>query len=199
MKSVDFILAEDTRHTANLLRMLGLSKGLKSYHKFNEHKALPALIREIAVCQSVGLVSDAGTPGISDPGFLIVRECIRNGIDVECLSGPTAFLPALILSGFASDRFCFEGFLPAKKGRQKRLRELKEESRTMIFYESPHRISRTIGELKEAFGGDRHASVSREISKVFEETTRGSLAELDEKFQTGKAKGEFVIVVEGMK
>ena len=196
---VDFILAEDTRHTGNLLKLLGLQNAMRSYHKFNEHKMLESFIVSIEQSVSVGLVSDAGTPGISDPGYLIVRECLQKGIEVECLPGPTAFVPALILSGFPCDRFCFEGFLPQKKGRKKRIEELKSEVRTMIFYESPYRIGKTLKELSGEFGADRLASVSRELTKKFEETKRGSLQELSNHFLEKKNKGEFVVVVEGFK
>lgn len=194
---VNLLLAEDTRHTGNLLKLLGIEQKMKSYHKFNEHKMLPSFLELIKNSGNVGLVSDAGMPGISDPGFLIVRECLKEGIEVEVLPGPTAFLPALILSGFACDRFTFEGFLPQKKGRKTRLEELSEESRTMVFYESPYRVQKSIREFAEVFGGERQASVSRELTKKFEETIRGSLAELEKKLEETTIKGEFVIVIEG--
>jgi 16S rRNA (cytidine1402-2'-O)-methyltransferase len=195
----DFLLVEDTRHTGKLLNLLGLKAKMKSYHKFNEHKMLEKFVQIIKQSSLTGLVSDAGTPGISDPGFLIVRECIKEGIEVECLPGPTAFVPALILSGFASDRFCFEGFLPQKKGRKTRIELLAEEERTLIFYESPYRIGKTLKDLSLDFGEERQASVSRELTKKFEETLRGSLSELAARFSEQKAQGEFVLVVEGKK
>jgi 16S rRNA (cytidine1402-2'-O)-methyltransferase len=197
LNECDLLLAEDTRHTGKLLSLLSIKKAMKSYHKFNEHKMLEVFMREIEHHQMVGLVSDAGTPGISDPGFLIIRECLTKNIEVECLPGPTAFVPALILSGFASDRFCFEGFLPQKKGRQTRLESLKEEERTMVFYESPYRVVKTIGEFGEVFGSDRRVSVSRELTKKFEETVRGTMTEVKGLLESKPAKGEFVVVVEG--
>lgn len=197
LESCDILLAEDTRHTGKLLNLLGIKAKMKAYHKFNEHKMLGQFVDMIKHSNVTGLVSDAGTPGISDPGFLIVRECIKEDIEIECLPGPTAFVPALILSGFASDRFCFEGFLPTKKGRKTRIESLIEEERTLIFYESPYRIGKTLKELSEAFGSERLASVSRELTKKFEETVRGSLGELSEQFADQKSKGEFVLVVEG--
>lgn len=199
LKSVDFILAEDTRHSGNLLKLLGISKSLKSYHKFNEHRQLESFINEVKRCEKVGLITDAGTPGISDPGFLIIRECIKNDIEVECLPGPTAFVPALILSGFSSERFCFEGFLPVKKGRKTRLEELAREERTVIFYESPYRILKTLEELSFYFGSERRISLSRELTKKFEETIRGTVFEVMEKMKIKTVKGEFVLVVEGLK
>lgn len=199
LKSVDFILAEDTRHSGNLLKLLGISKSLKSYHKFNEHRQLESFINEVKRCEKVGLITDAGTPGISDPGFLIIRECIKNEIEVECLPGPTAFVPALILSGFSSERFCFEGFLPVKKGRKTRLEELAREERTVIFYESPYRILKTLEELSYYFGPERRISLSRELTKKFEETIRGTVLEVMEKMKIKTVKGEFVLVVEGLK
>ena len=198
LEQADFIMAEDTRQTGKLLQLLGIKNNLKSYHKFNEHKMLESFVREIQNSELVGLVSDAGTPGISDPGFLIVRECLSNGIEVECLSGPTAFIPALIVSGFATDRFCFEGFLPQKKGRKTRLESLKNEDRTMIFYESPYRVLKTVTEFAETFGWERRVSVSREISKKFEETIRGSAADVKAILESKNPKGEYVIVVEGL-
>jgi 16S rRNA (cytidine1402-2'-O)-methyltransferase len=197
LKEVDFILAEDTRTTSILLKHYDISKPVFSYHKFNEHQVIERFIQKIKEVENVALVSDAGTPGISDPGFLIVREAIKNDIDLECLPGAVAFIPALILSGLPNDRFCFEGFLPQKKGRQKRLYELKQEKRTMIFYESPFRVAKTIGEFAEFFGNERKASISREISKLYEETIRGTLAELKILMQTRTLKGEIVICVEG--
>ena len=197
LREVDFILAEDTRTTSVLLRHLGIEKPLRSHHKFNEHATVKAVAESIAAGKTVALVSDAGTPGISDPGFLLVRTCLEEGIEVETLPGATACIPALIQSGFPCDRFCFEGFLPQKKGRSKRLAELKEEERTMIFYESPYRVVKTLEQFAETFGADREVSVSREITKKFEQTIRGTVAELLEHFRTHEPKGEFVMVVAG--
>lgn len=197
LNEVDLLLVEDTRHTGKLLNLLGIKKSMKSYHMFNEHKMLNNFINIIKQNKVVGLVSDAGTPGISDPGFLIIRACLINNIEVECLPGPTAFVPALVKSGFAIDRFCFEGFMPVKKGRKRRMEELKEEKRTMVFYESPYRIGKTLVDLSEVFGSERNVSVSRELTKKFEETLRGSLEELANHYKNKTTKGEFVIVVEG--
>jgi len=197
LKEADLILAEDTRVTGNLLRHFQIENKLFSNHSHNEHKVLDKLIEKIRECNMVALVSDAGTPGISDPGFLLVRECVKNEIEVECLPGPTAFVPALVNSGFPCDRFCFEGFLPQKKGRNKRLQQLEEETRTMVFYESPFRLVKALTEFGEHFGGEREASVSRELSKMFEETKRGNLNELREYFSSKTVKGEIVIVVKG--
>lgn len=194
---VDLVLAEDTRKTGFLLKHLQISKPIRSYHKFNEHKTLQYILGQIAGGTVTGLVTDAGTPGISDPGFLLVRECIKNNIDVECLPGATAFIPALVNSGLPAEKFAFEGFLPQKKGRQKRLRFLQNEERTMLFYESPFRILKTLEEFKTCFGEDRQASVSRELTKIHEETVRGSIAELIGYFTEHTLKGEFVIVVAG--
>lgn len=197
LKEVDIILAEDTRTSQKLLSHYGIEKRLFSHHMHNEHKALPALIDRLAAGESMALISDAGTPAISDPGFLLVRECVRKGIEVECLPGATAFVPALVNSGLPCDRFCFEGFLPQKKGRQTRIRQLAQESRTMVFYESPHRLLKTLGEFSEAFGSERQACVCRELSKMHEENARGSLSELISHFNTSTLKGEIAIVVEG--
>ena len=194
LSDVDLILAEDTRTTQVLLRHLGIDKKMWSHHKFNEHSAVEAVARTI---ETVALVSDAGTPGISDPGFLLVRTCLEHGIEIETLPGATAFVPALVDSGFPCDRFCFEGFLPAKKGRAKRLRQLAGEERTMIFYESPYRVVRCLEQFAEVFGEDRRVSVSREITKKFEQTVRGTVAEALGHFRTTEPKGEFVIVVAG--
>lgn len=173
---------------------------MKSYHQHNEHRVLSRLIDEIKTSERVGLISDAGMPGISDPGFLLIRECIEHGIEVECLPGPTSLIPALVISGLPMDRFVFEGFLPVKKGRKKRLDSLREDDRTMIFFESPYRVGKTIREFAEYFGEERNCSVSRELTKKFEETKRGNLREMVEKFPDDKNhKGEFVIVVEGKK
>lgn len=197
LKNADAILAEDTRTSGILLKHLGISKPLQSYHIFNEHQTVQRLIQRLLKGETLALVSDAGTPAISDPGFLLVRECIKNKIDVECLPGPTAFVPALVNSGLPSDRFTFEGFLPHKKGRQTRLIELKEETRTMVFYESPHRLIKSLEQFAEYFGADRQASVSRELSKMFEETARGTLQEIIAHFTAKGVKGEIVIVVAG--
>ncbi len=197
LKSANLILAEDTRTTRILLDHYGITVPLRSHHKFNEHRSLEAVCDSIERGTVTALVSDAGTPGISDPGFLLVRRCIERGIPVESLPGPTAFVPALVTSGLPSDRFCFEGFLPQKKGRQKRLTALATEERTMIFYESPFRVLKTLEQLATALGPDRRASVSREITKKFEETVRGSLSSLADHFRTTPPRGEFVIVVAG--
>lgn len=197
LRSVDFILAEDTRTTAFLLKHLGIEKRLHSHHKFNEHATVQRVAEEIAAGRSAALVSDAGTPGISDPGFLLVRTCVEQGIDVETLPGATALIPALVQSGFPCDRFCFEGFLPQKKGRAKHLQSLADESRTMIFYESPYRVVKCLEQFAETFGPDRQVSVSRELTKKFEQTLRGTVAEVLEHFRTTEPKGEFVIVVAG--
>ena len=199
LENVDVLLAEDTRHTGKLLSLLGIKNRMVSYHKFNEHRQLDHLIDLIQENDVVGLVSDAGTPGISDPGFLLVKHCAENDIEIECLPGPTAFVPALVISGLPCDRFCFEGFLPVKKGRKKRLDRLLDEKRTMVFYESPHRIGKCLTEFAEYFGPERLASVSRELSKKFEETKRGDLKSLAAHYSASKSKGEFVVVVEGKK
>jgi len=197
LKSAGLILAEDTRTTRILLDHYGITGPLRSHHKFNEHRSLEAVCEGIERGTLTALVSDAGTPGISDPGFLLVRRCIEREIPVESLPGPTAFVPALVTSGLPSDRFCFEGFLPQKKGRQKRLTALTAEERTMIFYESPFRVLKTLEQLAAALGPDRRASVSREITKKFEETLRGTLSTLAEHFSNTPPRGEFVIVVAG--
>lgn len=197
LQMVDIVLAEDTRTTQVLLKHLGLEKRLWSHHKFNEHAAVESVVETILGGETVALVSDAGTPGISDPGFLLVRTCLEHGVEVETLPGPTAFVPALINSGFSCDRFCFEGFLPQKKGRSKRLQQLLEESRTMIFYESPYRLVKTLTQFAELFGVDREAAVSRELTKKFEENVRGTLQELIDHFSAGEVKGEIVIVLSG--
>ncbi|MDE6445959.1 MAG: 16S rRNA (cytidine(1402)-2'-O)-methyltransferase [Alistipes sp.] len=197
LREADFILAEDTRTTSFLLRHLGIENKLRSHHKFNEHATVHAVAESIAAGHCVALVSDAGTPGISDPGFLLVRTCIEQGIEVETLPGPTAVIPALVQSGFPCDRFCFEGFLPQKKGRSKHLQALADEERTMIFYESPYRVVRCLEQLAEVFGPERRVSVSRELTKKFEQTVRGTLAEVLGHFRTTEPKGEFVIVVAG--
>lgn len=197
LKEVDIILAEDTRKTGNLLRHFEIEKPMFAHHKFNEHKALPSLIERIKGGETIALVSDAGTPGISDPGFLIARACIENDIEIETLPGATAFIPALVNSGLPNDRFSFEGFLPQKKGRQKRIQELALEQKTMIFYESPYRLVKTLTQLAEVFGAERNASVSRELTKIHEENVRGTLRELIEYYSKSNVKGEIVLVVEG--
>ncbi|MDE0559440.1 16S rRNA (cytidine(1402)-2'-O)-methyltransferase [Algoriphagus sp. NF] len=197
LKSVDVILAEDTRTTGQLLKHLEISNNLQSYHIFNEHKAVEKLVERMNKGEIFALVSDAGTPGISDPGFLLVREVIAAGLELQSLPGATAFVPALVNSGLPNDRFVFEGFLPHKKGRKTRIDALMEESRTMIFYESPHRLIKTLEQLAEAFGGDRQACVSRELTKLHEENVRGSLDELIEYYQTNILKGEIVLTVVG--
>lgn len=194
---VDFILAEDTRTSSVLLKHLGIDKPLRSHHKFNEHATVAAVAEAIEAGRNVALISDAGTPGISDPGFLLVRTCIEAGIEVETLPGATACIPALVQSGFPCDRFCFEGFLPQKKGRQKRLAELSEENRTIIFYESPFRVVKCLEQLSEVFGAERRVAVVREITKKFEQTVRGTLAEAIAHFKAHPPKGEFVIVLAG--
>ena len=199
LQSVDGILAEDTRTSGNLLKHLGISKPLFSNHLHNEHHALQSVLERLKSGQNLALVSDAGTPAISDPGFLLVRACINEGIKVECLPGPTAFVPALVNSGLPCDRFTFEGFLPVKKGRKTRFEELANESRTMVFYESPYRLVKTLEEFAVAFGAERRASVSREISKLFEENKTGPLSELVSHFSAKTVKGEIVVVVEGCK
>jgi 16S rRNA (cytidine1402-2'-O)-methyltransferase len=197
LKSVDVVLAEDTRTSGMLLKHLGISKPLQSYHIHNEHQTVQKVVARLLKGERMALVSDAGTPAISDPGFLLVRECLQNGISVGCLPGATAFVPALVNSGLPADRFTFEGFLPHKKGRQTRLNSLKEEERTMIFYESPHRLLKTLEQLAEVLGTDRPASVSRELTKMYEETLNGTLAEVNAYFSTKTIKGEIVIVVGG--
>jgi 16S rRNA (cytidine1402-2'-O)-methyltransferase len=197
LKEVDSILAEDTRTTGFLLKHFGIKTPMQSHHKFNEHQTVDWIVSRIKSGTSIALVSDAGTPGISDPGFLLVRECLAQGIEVECLPGATAFVPALVDSGLPADRFSFEGFLPQKKGRQKRLEELAAEKRTVIFYESPFRILKTLTQLAACMGADRKASVSREISKLHEQTIHGNLEELIHWFTMNKPRGEFVIVVAG--
>ena len=197
LKSVDFILAEDTRTTSHLLRHLGIEKPMHSHHKFNEHATVGRVAESIAAGRDVALVSDAGTPGISDPGFLLVRKCVEEGIEVVTLPGATALIPAVVQSGFPCDRFCFEGFLPQKKGRMKRLMELATEPRTLVLYESPYRVVKCLEQLAETFGEERRVAVVREITKKFEETVRGTVAEAIAHFKAHEPKGEFVIVVEG--
>lgn len=197
LKNADLILAEDTRTSSVLLKHYDIRGRLESHHKFNEHKTASMIKDRILNGLNVALISDAGTPGISDPGFLLVRTCVQEGIEVETLPGATAFVPALVSSGFPCDRFCFEGFLPVKKGRQTRLQELSVETRTMIFYESPYRLVKTLAQFAEVFGPDRGCSVAREISKVHEEHMRGTLSEVTAWYTAHEPKGEIVIIVEG--
>ncbi|TAF46175.1 MAG: 16S rRNA (cytidine(1402)-2'-O)-methyltransferase [Sphingobacteriales bacterium] len=197
LKEVDVILAEDTRTSAPLLKHFGIDKKVYAHHQHNEHKAVNEIVRFLNQGQNIALISDAGTPAISDPGFLLVRAVIHAGLTIECLPGATAFVPALVNSGLANDRFCFEGFLPVKKGRQTRMKELVTETRTMIFYESPHRLLKTLNEFKVYFGNDRQVSVARELSKIFEENVRGTIEEIISHYQNNILKGEFVICVAG--
>lgn len=198
LKEVDLILAEDTRTSGVLLKHFEIKKPMLAHHKFNEHKTVKSVVDRIKGGENVALISDAGTPGISDPGFLVVRECVRSEIAVECLPGATAFVPALVSSGIPDERFCFEGFLPQKKGRQTRLKALQEERRTMVFYESPYRLLKTLTQFAEFFGAERRVSVSREISKIHEETVRGTLAEVIAHFTAVEPRGEIVIVLTGI-
>ena len=195
LKSVDLILAEDTRTSYKLLKHYDIDTPVESFHMHNEHKKLESIINKLRSDFEIALISDAGTPGISDPGFLLVRECINNEVEVECLPGPTAFVPALVSSGLPCDRFSFEGFLPVKKGRTKRLKELSTEKKTMVFYESPHRILKTLNDLSNYFDVESQISVSRELTKLYEETFRGTIKESVEHFEKNKTKGEFVIVL----
>lgn len=197
LRSADFVLAEDTRTTSVLLRHLGIERKLRAHHKFNEHATVGMVAEAIAAGRDAALVSDAGTPGISDPGFLLVRTCLEAGIEVETLPGATALIPALVQSGFPCDRFCFEGFLPQKKGRMSRLQALSDEERTMIFYESPYRVVRCLEQFAEVFGPSRRISVSRELTKKFEQTVRGTVGEVLDYFRTHEPRGEFVLVVAG--
>ena len=199
LKEADFVLAEDTRTSSKLLKHLDIQVPMYSHHKFNEHKTSASIVERIRDCQShVALISDAGTPAISDPGFMLVRECVKNGVEVQCLPGATAFVPALVCSALPCDKFVFEGFLPQKKGRQTRLNFLKSEERTMIFYESPYRVLKTLTQLAEVFGGERQAAAVREISKLHEECVRGSLQELVAHFTKNEPRGEFVLLVGGV-
>jgi 16S rRNA (cytidine1402-2'-O)-methyltransferase len=197
LKEVDLILAEDTRTSAPLLKHFEIDQKVFAHHQHNEHKAVAEIVRFLKEGQNIALISDAGTPAISDPGFLLVREVLKHDLTVECLPGATAFVPALVNSGLPNDRFTFEGFLPVKKGRQTRLKELINEPRTMIFYESPHRLLKFLEELIEYFGSERQASISRELTKMFEENVRGTLTEIKTHFEENILKGEFVIVVAG--
>lgn len=197
LKEVDIVLAEDTRTSGNLLKHLDIQTKLQAFHAHNEHRALQSTIQLLQQGKNLALVSDAGTPGISDPGFLLVRECYVHGIAVECLPGPTAFVPAIVKSGLPSDKFVFEGFLPHKKGRKTRIEKLMTEDRTIIFYESPYRLVKTLEQLKEAFGSERQASISRELTKMFEETRNGTLDELAKHYAKHTPKGEIVLIVAG--
>ena len=197
LRSVDWLLAEDTRVTKKLLNHYEIQKEITSYHQHNEHRKLDEFVRRIKTSTTVGLVSDAGTPGISDPGFLLIRACIEQGIEIDCLPGPAALIPALIQSGFPTDRFVFEGFLPHKKGRMKRLEQLREEERTIVFYESPYRLIKLLEQIGEVLGEEKAVSVSREISKMFEETVRGSVTQVLAHFKEKGIKGEFVVVLKG--
>ncbi len=197
LKEADLILAEDTRTSGKLLKHYDIHNHLQSHHKFNEHGTSQAVVEKLKAGQTIALISDAGTPGISDPGFFLVREAVAAGIEVQCLPGATALIPALVSSGLPDDRFCFEGFLPQKKGRQTRLESLREETRTMVFYESPYRVVKTLQQFAEVFGDDRKVSCCREISKVHEESVRGTLAEVIAHFKETEPRGEFVIVVGG--
>jgi len=199
LKQSDLILAEDTRKSSILLNHYKIETPKQSHHKFNEHKTVSNIIKRIKKGETISLISDAGTPGISDPGFLLVRECIANDIEIDCLPGPSSFIPALVNSGLPSDKFCFEGFLPQKKGRQKRLSELSEESRTMIFFESPHRLLKALQQFADFYGETRKVSVSRELTKIHEETKRGTIREVIDYYADKKIKGEIVIVLEGKK
>ncbi len=198
LKEADLILAEDTRTSGFLLKHFEIKTPMVSHHKFNEHKTVEGIVQRLKAGQIIALISDAGTPAISDPGFLVVRACVENDIEVECLPGATAFVPALVASGLPNDRFCFEGFLPQKKGRQTRIQSLASETRTMVFYESPFRLVKTLTQLGEVFGPERKASVSREISKFHEETKRGTLAGLAEYYTQHPPKGEIVLIVAGL-
>ena len=199
LNEADLILAEDTRTSGKLLKHFDIKTPMQSFHMHNEHKVLDKMIDKLKLGIKIALISDAGTPGISDPGFLLVRACVEEGIETECLPGATALIPAIVQSGFPTDRFIFEGFLPPKKGRQTRLKLWSEETRTIVFYESPHKIVKTLSQLQEFVGGDRRLSVSRELSKKFEETVRGTVNELILHFTNKAPKGEFVIVLEGKK
>ena len=197
LKEADLILAEDTRTSGILLKHYEIKNAMQSHHKFNEHKTVESIVERIKAGETVALISDAGTPGISDPGFLIVRECVKNGIEVQCLPGATAFVPALVSSGLPDERFCFEGFLPQKKGRMTRLNALKDEPRTMVFYDSPYRLLKTLTQFAETFGAERPVSVCREISKIHEESVRGTLQEVIAHFTETEPRGEIVIIVGG--
>ena len=199
LKEADIVLAEDTRTSSHLLKHFDIQQRLLSHHKFNEHGTSGSVVKRLLAGQTVALISDAGTPGISDPGFFLVREAVKAGIEVQTLPGATAFVPALVSSGLPCDRFCFEGFLPQKKGRQTKLQSLADEERTMVFYESPYRVLKTLQQFSEVFGADRQVSVCREISKVHEESVRGTLAEVIAHFKEHEPRGEFAIVLAGKK
>jgi 16S rRNA (cytidine1402-2'-O)-methyltransferase len=195
LKSADLILAEDTRTSLKLLKHYNIKTAVESFHMHNEHNKLEYIINKLKNNVEIALISDAGTPGISDPGFLLVRECVKHEVDIECLPGPTAFVPALVCSGLPTDRFSFEGFLPVKKGRTKRLKQIAEEKKTMVFYESPHRLLKTLNDFSNYFNDESSISVSRELTKLFEETFRGTIKESIKYFEKNKPKGEFVIVL----
>ncbi len=197
LKEVDYILAEDTRTSGKLLKHFEIATPMQSHHMHNEHKMVEKIVSRLQNGETFAVISDAGTPAISDPGFLLTRECVKNGIDIECLPGATAFVPALVNSGLPNDKFVFEGFLPVKKGRQTRLKFLAEETRTIIFYESPHKLIKTLTHFAEYFGENRQASISRELTKMFEQTKRGTIAELLSYYTENKPKGEIVIIVKG--
>lgn len=199
LKEVNLILAEDTRTSNKLLQHYNINTPMQSHHMHNEHKTLDGIVRRLKNGEQIALISDAGTPAISDPGFLLSRACVEQGIEIECLPGATAFVPALVNSGLPNDRFVFEGFLPIKKGRQTRLNDLAEETRTMVFYESPHKLLKTLSQFVTYFGPERPISVSRELTKMYEETIRGNISEVLEYFKSKTPKGEFVIVVAGKK
>ncbi len=199
LKESDLLLAEDTRKTMILLKHYGIDKKMISHHQFNEHQTIRTIVEKVRNGLNIALVSDAGTPAISDPGYLLIRACLKEGLRIECLPGPTAFIPALVNSGIPADRFLFEGFLPHKKGRQTRLKELAEEMATLVFYESPYRLVKTLQQFREYFGEERQACVSRELTKIHEENQRGTLKGLVDFYQTRKIKGEIVIIVEGKK
>ncbi|MGL5262001.1 MAG: 16S rRNA (cytidine(1402)-2'-O)-methyltransferase [Bacteroides sp.] len=198
LKEVDLILAEDTRTSSVLLKHYDIHNPLQSHHKYNEHKTVESVVNRIKAGENIALISDAGTPAISDPGFLVVRECVKNNIEVQCLPGATAMIPAVVMSGLPNDRFCFEGFLPQKKGRVTKMKSLIDEERTMIFYESPYRLVKTLGQFEEYLGGERLVSVSREISKIHEETIRGTVTEVKSHFEKNEPRGEIVIVLGGV-
>lgn len=197
LKEADLILAEDTRTSGLLLKHFDIHRPMLSYHKFNEHQTVAGIVERLLSGETIAVVSDAGTPGISDPGFLVAREAVRAGVEVSCLPGATAFVPALVASGLPCDKFCFEGFLPQKKGRQTRLRELADETRTMVFYESPHRVVKALQQFIEVFGADRPIAACRELSKMHEETVRGTLTEVLAHFTEHEPRGEFVLIVGG--
>jgi len=199
LKEADLILAEDTRTSSVFLKHYGIERPLQSHHQFNEHRSVESVIDRLLGGAVIALISDAGTPGISDPGYLLVRACVRAGIPAECLPGPTAFIPALVNSGIPSDHFIFEGFLPHKKGRKTRLQQLASEEKTMIFYESPFRLVKTLTQLAESLGGERFSCISRELTKIHEENARGTLGELISHFSSKSVKREIVIIVEGLK